>query len=66
MNYVIKQVDELGVISFYDGSEFVTDANVAKVISTVQEARSLQGAFQSQFINSEVSKVSATVSVTFA
>jgi hypothetical protein len=63
MNFVIKQVSETGVISFYDGSEFVSDASDAKVISSVQDARYLQGIFQSQFINSEVSKVAATVSV---
>ena len=66
MNFIIKQVDELGVISFYDGSEFVDDLSAAKIIASLQEARALQGNFQSQFINSEISKVPATVSVTFA
>lgn len=63
MNFVIKQVNETGEISFYDGSIFVEDVSKAKVIGSIQDARYLQGVFQSQFIQSEVSKVSAAVSV---
>lgn len=63
MNFVIKQVNEAGEVSFYDGSIFVADLSEAKVVENIQDARYLQGVFQSQFIKSEVSKVSASVSV---
>ncbi len=63
MNFVIKQVNEAGEISFYNGSVFVADPSEAKLIGSIQDARYLQGVFQSQFIQSEVSKVSASISV---
>jgi hypothetical protein len=63
MQYVIKQVDAEDLTTFYNGSVFVPDLSEAKVIETITDARYLQGVFQSQFINSEVSKVSASVSV---
>lgn len=66
MNFVIKQVDEAGVVSYYDGSVFVPNASDAKIIVSVQDARYLQGSFQSQFVQSEISKVAATVSVSLA
>jgi hypothetical protein len=63
MNYVIKQVNQDNEVSYYDGSVFVSELSEAKVIGSIQDARYLQGVFQSQFINSEVSKVAATVAV---
>jgi hypothetical protein len=66
MNYVIKQVADSGEISFYNGSVFVPEVSEAKVLSSLKDARYLQGVFQSQFIDSEVSKVSVSVSVTLS
>jgi hypothetical protein len=63
MQHVIKQVDSEGLVTFYNGSVFVPDLSEAKVIETITDARYLQGVFQSQFINSEVSKIVASVSV---
>ena len=66
MKYIIKQVDNDGITTFYNGSEFQSSMEGVHISNSLTDARYLQGTFQSRFMNSEISKVTVSTSVTVA
>ena len=66
MKYIIKQIDLEGNITFYNGSEFQSSMEGVHISNSITDARYLQGTFQSRFVNSEISKVTVSTSVTVA
>lgn len=65
MDYVIKRTDSEGVVEFFDGAAFVPELVQAQTSSSLDEARYLQGVYQSQFPDCDVVwvKVSKTLTV---
>ena len=63
MNFVIKMTSDEGLVSFFDGATFTDVLTDARVISGIEEARYLQGVYQSQFTKSEVSRVVVTTTI---
>ena len=63
MSFVIRMTSDEGVVSFFDGATFVDLLTEARVISGIEEARYLQGVYQSQFSKSEVAKVVVTATI---
>lgn len=66
MKYIIKQIDSDANVSYYNGSEFQASMEGVHISNSITDARYLQGTFQSRFVNSEISKVTVSTSVTVA